>query len=74
MNVVAKSPPQMPSLVEVIQFKWLLAGEGVYLHVERLMSDPAYAQRALEHAAASESPTLRAAAARLRLSLVASAH
>ncbi len=56
----------MPPLVAIIELKWLLAGEGVHLHVERLMSDPEYARRALERAQASESPALRAAAERLR--------
>jgi len=53
-------------LVEIIELKWLLAGEGIHLHVERLQADPAYASRALNEAAASASPTLRATALRLR--------
>jgi hypothetical protein len=56
----------MPPLVEIIELKWLLAGEGVYIHVERLMSDADYAQKALARAAASDSPHLRTAAARLQ--------
>jgi hypothetical protein len=55
----------MPPLVEIIELKWLLAGEGVYIHVERLMSDASYARQALARAATSNSPTLRAVAARL---------
>ena len=57
-------------LVEIIQLKWLLAGEGIHIHVERLQRDPAYAMRALDQAAASASPTLRAAALRLRNQLL----
>ncbi len=53
-------------LVEIIELKWLLAGEGIHLHVERLQRDAAYALRALDQAAASASPTLRATALRLR--------
>lgn len=53
-------------LVEIIELKWLLAGEGIYIHVERLQTDPAYACRALDEAAASASPVLRATALRLR--------
>ena len=53
-------------LVEIIELKWLLAGEGIHIHVERLQTDPAYAGRALNEAAASASPTLRATALRLR--------
>jgi hypothetical protein len=53
-------------LVDVIDLKWLLAYEGIRLHVERLQSDVGYADAVL--ALASQSPTLalRAAAARLR--------
>ena len=57
-------------LVESIELKWLLAGEGVRIHVERLQKDPAYALRVLDEAAASASPALRAAALRLRARLV----
>lgn len=69
MNAIAQVPPQALSLMEVIQLKWMLAGEGVHLHVERLMADPAYADQALQRAAASTSPSLRALALRLRLRL-----
>ncbi len=71
----APSPPiaEAPPLVDIIQLKWLLAGEGVYLHVERMLSDACYAQRALERAAASALPELRAAAERLRPQLPAAA-
>lgn len=65
MNAVETHPAQMPPLVEIIELKWLLAGEGIYIHVERLMSDANYARQALERAAVSTSPTLRAVAARL---------
>ena len=57
-------------LVEIIELKWLLAGEGIHIHVERLQSDAAYALRALDQAAASASPTLRAMALRLRSRLL----
>ncbi len=53
-------------LVQIIELKWLLAGEGIHLHVERLQKDAAYARRALDEAAASASPALRAVAMRLR--------
>jgi hypothetical protein len=68
MNAVTQVH-QTISLLEVIQLKWMLAGEGVYLHVERLMSDPTYADQALQRAAESTSPTLRALAIRLRTRL-----
>jgi hypothetical protein len=54
------------ALVEIVELKWLLAGEGLHLHVERLQSDPEYARRILDAAAASKNISLRAAAARVR--------
>ena len=54
------------ALVEIVELKWLLAGEGLHLHVERLQSDPEYARRILDIAAASNNQALRAAAARVR--------
>lgn len=60
--------PDMDSvtLVEIIELKWLLAGQGVHLHVERLQQDPQYARETLARAAASPSAPLRETAARLR--------
>lgn len=54
------------ALVEIVELKWLLAGEGLHLHVERLQSDPEYARRILDLAATSKNPALRLAAARVR--------
>jgi hypothetical protein len=56
----------MLPLVKIIELKWLLAGEGIHIHVERLQKDSAYARRALDEAAASASPALRAVALNLR--------
>ena len=66
MNPNSHSPALPSPLVGVIELKWLLAGEGVHLHVERMLSDEAYAGRALTRALESTSPVLRAAAERLR--------
>jgi hypothetical protein len=57
------------ALVEIVELKWLLAGEGLHLHVERLQSDPQYARRILDLAEASKNDALRAAAARVRKAL-----
>jgi hypothetical protein len=54
------------ALVEIVELKWLLAGEGLHLHVERLQSDPEYARRILDMAATSKNQALRVAAARVR--------
>jgi hypothetical protein len=66
MNALTQTEAQTLSLVEIIELKWLLAGEGVRIHVERVQTDPAYARWALDQAAASASPALRAAALRLQ--------
>lgn len=55
--------------MEIVELKWLLAGEGLRLHVERLQADPEYARRILDAAEASRNATLRNAAARVRAGL-----
>jgi hypothetical protein len=52
-------------LVEIIELKWLLAGLGVHIHVERLQNDPVYARQTLADAAARGPAALRQAARRL---------
>jgi hypothetical protein len=52
-------------LVQIIELKWLLAGHGLHIHVERLQRDPAYARSILGAAAALDSPVLCAIARRL---------
>ncbi len=66
MNCTADPLP----LVDVIQLKWLLAGVGIHIHVERLLNDPSYASLALTEAETCDSPAARAAAFRLRGRLV----
>ena len=56
-------------LVEIVDLKWLLAGEGLHLHVERLQQDSEYARRMLDAAAASRNAALRAVAERVRRQL-----
>lgn len=69
MNTTTAVDPDSRALVEIIELKWLLAGEGVHLHVERLQSDREYARLALDRASASKNPSLREMAARLRARL-----
>jgi hypothetical protein len=57
------------TLVEIIELKWLLAGQGIRVHVERLQQDPHYAADTLQAAADSPQPILRATARRLRARL-----
>jgi len=57
------------ALVDIIELKWLLAGEGFHLHVERLQSDGEYARQALSRADESRNAAVRETAARLRAKL-----
>ena len=52
-------------LVDVIDLKWLMAGQGHRVHVERLMADAGYARQCLALAAGSPGEELRAAAAKV---------
>lgn len=52
-------------LIEIIDLKWMLAGEGIRIHVERVQNDPVYAAACLGQAARSTNPALRRLAVRL---------
>ena len=65
MNAFIPTEHRGVPLVDVIDLKWLLAGEGIHLHVEKLQNDPAYAARVLAQAAGSGNEALRAAAEKL---------
>ena len=54
-----------PELVDIIDFKWLMAGDGHRVHVERLQADRDYAGTCLAQGAASPIPALRLCARRL---------
>jgi len=53
-------------LVAVIELKWLAAGVGQHLHVERMQRDASYARGVLDAAESSSQAALQRAAARLR--------
>lgn len=59
------TPARALSLVEIIDFKWLMAGDGHRVHVERLQGDPSYACACLQQGACSKIPALRECACRL---------
>jgi len=65
MNAIAASEARAVSLVDIIDFKWLMAGRGHGVHVERMQSDPAYARQCLLCGAMSATPMLRETARRL---------
>lgn len=67
-------PPRTPDaaetmptlqLVDVIDLKWLMAGIGHRVHVERLLADAGYARQCLALASAAPEAEVRAAAARV---------
>jgi hypothetical protein len=65
MNAFTDGERGSLGLVDIIELKWLLAREGVHVHVEKLQTDAAYARQLLERAAASPNPAVRAAACKL---------
>ncbi len=64
MNALTE-PTNPCELLDVIDLKWLLAGDGHRVHVERLMAGGDYAQRCLALAATSPNEATRAAARRI---------
>jgi hypothetical protein len=65
MNSVTPVEHRAVELVEIIDFKWLMARDGHHIHVERLQHDPDYAAEVFAYAAASPIAVVRQAAARL---------
>ncbi|MBN8511242.1 MAG: hypothetical protein J0L57_21855 [Burkholderiales bacterium] len=74
MNASSASEQGVLGLVEIVELKWLLSGEGMHVHVERLQSDPDYACQCLEAAERSANPALRQVALRLRTRLRCAPH
>lgn len=67
--VSREAGPATVALIEIIELKWLMAGEGLRVHVERLQSDAAYAHDTLALAEISANGALRRLAGRLRARL-----
>ncbi len=67
MNSVSSAEVNAVQLLDIIDFKWLMAHEGRHVHVERLQCDTAYAADCLAQADVSSNLSLRAAAQRLRM-------
>lgn len=65
MNALPPAERQAVELVDIIEFKWLMAGAGLRVHVERLQADPEYARQCLAQAAVSPEPALRESAEKL---------
>lgn len=66
MNASWPSERHAVALVDLIDFKWLMAHEGRHVNVERLQSDAAYARECLAQADASPTAALQHVAAALR--------
>ena len=66
MNASWPSERQTVALVDIIDFKWLMAHEGRHVNVERLQNEPAYARECLAQADTSCTPALQHVAAALR--------
>ncbi len=66
MNALLQHPGSSVALVDIIDLKWLLAGEGLHLHVERLQRDTDYARGILGAAASSQNAALVEVATRVR--------
>ena len=66
MNVSTLPEQRVLSLVDIVELKWMLAGEGLHVHVEKLQSDPCYARECLRAAERSENATVRQVASKLR--------
>ena len=69
MTATHHSTAPATSLVDIIDFKWLMAGDGHRVHVEQLQADPAYARRCLALASISPIAALRDSARRLTATL-----
>jgi hypothetical protein len=66
MNTGTLSDTNALELVDIVHLKWMLAGEGLHVHVERLQNDPSYAADCLSAAERSANATVRQAASSLR--------
>ena len=66
MNASSLTEESVLRLVEIVELKWLLAGEGLHIHVERLQSDPSYARECLGAAERSDNAAVRQVAQKLR--------
>ena len=70
MNTFVPTGRDATSLLDIVDFKWLMAHEGHAVHVERLQDDPDYARAQLTIAEQSPTAALRRVAARLRQALL----
>ncbi len=65
MNCVGRGETNALNLVDIIDFKWLMAHEGHHVPVERIQTDKDYASACIAKASASSVAALRESARRL---------
>jgi predicted DNA-binding protein (UPF0251 family) len=66
MNAGSGNQQSALRLVDIVELKWMLAGEGLHVHVEKLQSDPGYARECLLAAERSGNQIVRQVATKLR--------
>lgn len=69
MNGSTQDANQPLELVDIVDFKWLMASDGLRVNVERLQTDRDYAAECFARASLSRCEPLRHAALRLRTRL-----
>jgi hypothetical protein len=69
MNTTSLQEKSTMRLVDIVELKWMLAGEGLHVHVEKLQSDPVYARECLRAAERSGNSSVRQVASKLRACL-----
>jgi hypothetical protein len=65
MSFAGADGQEFPGLIDLVDFKWLMAGEGHIVHLERLQSDPVYALQCLQRGLVAQCEPLRFSARRL---------
>ena len=65
-NQAMTMPDERLVLLEEVDFKWLMAGQGWWIDTDRLHSDPAYATHLLDLVETTQSVALKDCAALLR--------
>ncbi|MDT7833811.1 hypothetical protein [Aquabacterium sp. OR-4] len=65
MTVLTPAQAKGLPLVDIIDFKWLMAGAGLDVHVERMQADRLYAGECLARGACSRVRLLRDTSQRL---------
>lgn len=62
-------PGRHVELVELVDFKWLMAGQGVWVDLTRWREDASYADACIASGLCSHCDALRACAARLQFEI-----